>query len=77
MAVCYVVKLLKKTAFVIDFHNYGYTILGLQIKNKLIINLARYYENYFGGKADFSFCVSKAMQQDLIMNWKIGGTYNQ
>lgn len=72
MAVCYFVKVLKRSKFVVDFHNYGYTILGLSLKNKLILKIARAYEIYFGRKADFSFCVSRAMQTDLQRNWLVG-----
>ena len=43
---------------VIDFHNYGYTILNMNIKNQVIIRLAICYEKYFARKAHYSFCVS-------------------
>jgi beta-1,4-mannosyltransferase len=55
------VKLLRGSKLVIDFHNYGYTILGLNIKNPIILYLAKFYEIFFGRLADISFCVSKAM----------------
>lgn len=46
----------------IDFHNYGYTILALRIKNKIVCKLAEKYEKFFGKKHFRSFCVSDAMQ---------------
>jgi beta-1,4-mannosyltransferase len=55
----------------IDFHNYGYTILNLRIKNAYIIAWAKYYEKFFGRKAVKSFCVSDKMKEDLKENWNI------
>lgn len=46
----------------IDFHNYGYTILSLKIKNRLIIKIAEKYEKTFGKRHAKSFCVSDAMK---------------
>jgi beta-1,4-mannosyltransferase len=46
----------------IDFHNYGYTILNLGIKNHLIIKLAQSYERFFGKNAKKAFCVSDKMK---------------
>ncbi len=56
---------LKKIKFLIDFHNYGFTILNLSMKNKLVIKLVKWYEKFFGSKADFAFCVSDKMKADL------------
>lgn len=49
----------------IDFHNYGYTILNLNVKNRLVIKLATLYEKYFSRKAKQFFCVSEEMRKDL------------
>lgn len=46
----------------IDFHNYGYTILNLRVKNRFLIKIAELYEKFFGKKAVKSFCVSEKMQ---------------
>jgi beta-1,4-mannosyltransferase len=46
----------------IDFHNYGYTILSLKVKNKLINWLAEKYEKIFGKRSNRAFCVSDAMK---------------
>ena len=56
--VCY----LKKIRMVVDFHNYGYTILALSVKNKLINKLAYHYEHFFGRFCENAFCVSDAMK---------------
>eukprot|EP01016_Furgasonia_blochmanni_P022555 TRINITY_DN2454_c0_g1_i2.p1 TRINITY_DN2454_c0_g1~~TRINITY_DN2454_c0_g1_i2.p1 ORF type:complete len:354 (-),score=46.77 TRINITY_DN2454_c0_g1_i2:1404-2465(-) len=55
----------------IDFHNYGYTILRLSVRNAIILKLAYFYEKLFGRLSKYAFCVSKAMQKDLRENWRI------
>lgn len=55
----------------IDFHNYGYTILSLKVKNRFIIKLAEKYEKFFGKRHVRSFCVSDAMKEDLKNYWGI------
>lgn len=55
----------------IDFHNYGYTILNLNVKNRVVIALATWYEKYFSRKAKQFFCVSEEMRKDLKENWGI------
>lgn len=55
----------------IDFHNYGFTILNLSVKNKWIMKLATLYERYFARKAQGFFCVSDQMKADLKKNWNI------
>lgn len=55
----------------IDFHNYGYTILSLNVKNKLLNIVAKQYEKFFGKRNTRAFCVSDAMKADLKQNWGI------
>ena len=40
LAVLWFASLLKRFEVVVDFHNYGYTILGLKVKFRPIIQLA-------------------------------------
>lgn len=58
----------------IDFHNYGYTILSLKVRNRIIIKLAELYEKFFGKRNARAFCVSDAMKEDLRKNWGILAT---
>ena len=44
--------------------------LNLGEKNPLV-KLARFIESQFGRKADYHFCVSKAMKADLKNRWGI------
>lgn len=55
----------------IDFHNYGYTILGLRVKNRVVLRCAELYEKFFGRRNARAFCVSDAMKEDLRVNWGI------
>ena len=67
----WLISKLKRFEFVIDFHNYGYTILRLNVKNRTIVNGAKKYEQVFGRLCGYSFCVSDAMKDDLRANWGI------
>lgn len=64
-------SLFGKYKIYIDFHNYGYTILNLSIKNWYIIKFAQLYEKFFGRRAVKTFCVSDKMKEDLKQNWGI------
>lgn len=82
--VCYVYCLLfKRCKFIIDWHNYTYTILSLadtctadDTTNALnpqrrVVKMAKWVESHFGRKSAYNFCVTKAMQEDLKENWDI------
>ena len=56
---------LKRTKIIVDFHNYGFTILQLNLKNRLILWFAKKYEMIFGRWADYHLCVSNEMKKDL------------
>lgn len=65
------VRIAQRTRVVIDFHNYGFTILRLTVRNRLILRIAEAYEKFFGRACDYSLCVSQAMKEDLQQNWRI------
>lgn len=86
--VCYVYCcLFVRCKFIIDWHNYTYTILSLkhdggeqaqednrnerQRNERRIVKIAKWFESYFGRKSAYNFCVTKAMQEDLWTNWNI------
>jgi beta-1,4-mannosyltransferase len=62
---------LGRYRIIIDFHNYGYTILNLAIKNKAVMAVATWYEHFFARKASAFLCVSDQMKQDLKDKWNI------
>ncbi|KAI4325949.1 hypothetical protein MLD38_031307 [Melastoma candidum] len=66
---------LRHSAFLIDWHNFGYTLLALSL-GRLSPFLALYHwiEKHYGKMADGSFCVTKAMQHGLAQNWGIKAT---
>ena len=65
MFICYIASFIKRFKFIIDWHNYGYTILEVNKRNKLICKIAYVYEKLFSKTSNMNFCVSKAMQRDL------------
>ncbi|KAJ2365046.1 mannosyltransferase [Coemansia sp. RSA 2610] len=59
---------------VIDWHNYGFTILGMKLgPTHPIVSLARRFERCFGKRAYAHLCVTDAMAADLRQNWRISG----
>ncbi|XP_056144536.1 chitobiosyldiphosphodolichol beta-mannosyltransferase isoform X2 [Lampris incognitus] len=66
---------LRGSKFIIDWHNYGYTIMALSHGQRHpIVRMAKWYEHFFGRLADESVCVTNAMRDDLQMNWGIKAT---
>ena len=58
--------------FAIDWHNYAHTIMAMSLrKDSLLVKLASFLEFFFGKRADYNFCVTKAMKEDLHKNWNI------
>lgn len=69
---CYIYCKISKAKFVIDWHNYTYTILALQSsENSKIVKLAKSMESYFGRKSNYNLCVTEAMRQDLKLKWNV------
>lgn len=73
LPVCRFYCLVTKTKFIIDWHNYGHTIMALSISNnlKIILKLYTFIERYFGQSAQNNLCVTYAMKEDLSENWNI------
>ncbi|KAK1588231.1 hypothetical protein Q3G72_021167 [Acer saccharum] len=63
---------LRKSAFVVDWHNFGYTLLSLSLgRSSPFVSVYHWFEKYYGKMADGSLCVTRAMQHDLAQNWGI------
>lgn len=74
--ICWLYCLIVDSHFIIDWHNYAFTLMGLSLRNDhLLVKFAKIIEMYFGSKADDNFCVSQAMRKDLQLNWKIKYVY--
>ena len=65
MLICWLYCKLKGVIFIIDWHNYGYTILQVNNRNKLIVKIGYLYEKYLSKKSDLNFCVSQAEKRDF------------
>lgn len=65
MYICAVVCFIRRSKFIIDWHNYGYTILQVNGRNKIISYIAKVYEMLYGKSAHLNFCVSNSMKLHL------------
>lgn len=71
LAVAWLVCRMKGAKLVVDWHNFGCTILAMSVRNTLVLAVARWIERVFGGFADAHICVSRAMKEELERNWGI------
>ncbi|XP_062309603.1 chitobiosyldiphosphodolichol beta-mannosyltransferase isoform X1 [Osmerus eperlanus] len=75
IAVTSLVCSLRSTKFIIDWHNYGYTIMAITHgQEHPIVRVAKWYERFFGRFACHNLCVTNAMKKDLEKNWGIKAT---
>jgi len=76
LMVLYILKLLRlnKAEIIIDWHNYGYSIMRVNRVNKLLVAAAKVYEMVCARCGDHHLCVSRAMQIDLVNKFKIKGS---
>lgn len=70
-------KLIKcnRMKLIIDWHNYGYSILRVNNVNKALVFMGKLYEMWLGKFGDYHLCVSKAMQKDLENKFKLKKVY--
>ncbi|KAG8453709.1 hypothetical protein GDO86_000367 [Hymenochirus boettgeri] len=75
IAVTWLFCMIRKSLFIIDWHNYGYSVMGLKhgLKHP-IVHIAKWYEKVFGQLSNYNFCVTKAMKDDLLVNWNISAS---
>ncbi|NP_001091244.1 ALG1, chitobiosyldiphosphodolichol beta-mannosyltransferase L homeolog [Xenopus laevis] len=72
IAVTWLFCVLRRSQLIIDWHNYGYSIMSLTNGPKHpIVRIAKWYEYVFGRLSDYNFCVTNAMKDDLMVNWNI------
>lgn len=75
LALCYLYCKIVKAKFIIDWHNYTWSIMALESSSdNAIVKFAKVIETYFGQKSDLNFCVTEAMKKDLLENWNIEAT---
>ncbi|KAI9596013.1 hypothetical protein BDF19DRAFT_439365 [Syncephalis fuscata] len=74
LAIARLVAYLRYSRLIIDWHNFGYTILGLNLgAQHPVVRLAEWYERIFGGHAYAHLCVTEAMATKLRNEWRIRG----
>jgi beta-1,4-mannosyltransferase len=72
LPIIYLYSRLTGSRLIIDWHNYGFSILNLNLRSDHpLVRLYKFIEVYFGRLADAGFCVSEAMQTDLKDNFQI------
>jgi len=65
---------LRGMRWMVDWHNFGFTLLGLKLGNDhLFTRLSARLEKRYGRMADAHLCVSHAMQDELQSQWGLRG----
>ncbi|KAA8526681.1 hypothetical protein F0562_008116 [Nyssa sinensis] len=65
----------RRSKFIVDWHNFGYTLLGLCLgRSSRFVALYHWFEKHYGKMANGSLCVTRAMQHELAQNWGIKAT---
>lgn len=76
MALCWLAARRHGARLIIDWHNFGYTIMALTMRpGHWLVRLALKYEKFWGRRGDGAFCVTHAMQQELKVRGKEGGRH--
>ena len=72
LVVAYVVCFLRHTRLVVDWHNFGYSILALRLgRGHPLVQISRLYEQVFARSANAHFCVTNAMARVLDRDYGI------
>lgn len=61
----------SRFVLIVDWHNYGYTILQSNKVNSKLCAIAEVYEKFLGRYADFNLTVSEAFKEDLCTRFGI------
>ena len=72
LLIAQLVCLLRHTRLVVDWHNFGYSILALKLGNAHpLVRISRLYEWIFARSAEAHFCVTNAMARVLKQDYQI------
>ena len=72
LMIVWLVCLLRGSQMVVDWHNFGYTILGLSLGPRhLLVWISRIYEGLFAKRANAHLCVTGAMREWLKKEWGV------
>ncbi|KAK7507548.1 hypothetical protein BaRGS_00001483 [Batillaria attramentaria] len=73
--VVWFVSVVRRSQMIIDWHNYGYTILALKLgPQHLLVSVSQWVERTFGKYAKDNICVTNAMRDDLHHQWNVRAT---
>ena len=66
-----IIAILRQAKFVIDWHNFGYSVLGIKLgMDNKVVQLAKRYEQYFGNHPYAHLTVTDRMHRELI-DWGV------
>lgn len=72
LPVCRFYCLVSRTKFIIDWHNYAYSIMAMSLSmDHLLVKIAKHIERFFGEAADHNLCVTYSMKEDLLTHWNV------
>jgi beta-1,4-mannosyltransferase len=72
LAVAATAARLRSSRLIIDWHNFGYTVLALKLgRSSRLVRAMRRYERVLGRRADAHLCVSEAMREELEDDWSL------
>lgn len=72
LPIIYLFSLITGSKLIIDWHNYGFSILSLNLRSTHpLVKASKTIEMFFGRLAHAGFCVSEHMKQDLTENFQI------
>ncbi|KFV66540.1 Chitobiosyldiphosphodolichol beta-mannosyltransferase, partial [Dryobates pubescens] len=72
IAVAWAACLFWRSKLIIDWHNYGFTLLSLTHgRNHPLVQAAKWCERLCGRLSDHNLCVTQAMREDLWLNCSI------
>lgn len=73
--VAWLICFFRQSKLIIDWHNYGYSILALTAgSGHPLVRFSQLYEHFVGQFASQNICVTEAMRNDLQKRWGICAT---
>lgn len=70
--ICWFYCFVSQTKFVIDWHNYAYSIMSMTVgRENVLVKITMFIESFFGKCADINFCVTNGMKTNLNEHWNI------
>jgi beta-1,4-mannosyltransferase len=60
-----------RTKLIIDWHNYGFTILQANNRHRSLVRVGKMYETILGSFGDKHLTVSEAMRNNLVQTTSI------